>query len=150
MAKIIVEHAAKNPGVQLNVFVDEKKIGRIRGQVPLEVDVPAGDHMFHTSFDSRKAEGVGVPFSVAEGVTKKIRISMTMSAMLSARWHYLLVAATAAILAFLVGWMIFSAVRVIYLILAVVFLIMAIANYFLVNEKRRQNPKNYVEIEVIE
>jgi len=150
MAKIVIEHVTKIPRVRLSVFINEKKVGQIKKNVRLEIEMPPGDHLLHIGFEPNKLEGVGVPFHVAEGSTKKIRTSLTRSALFAAKWHVFLAVASAGILSFCLGWMLSREVRVITLILAVIFFLGAFLNYFLVNAKRRQAPKNFIEIEVLE
>jgi|GEM_PF-7028649 len=151
MAKVVIEHVTKIPKVRLGVFINEKKVGQIKNNVRLEIEMPPGDHLLHIGFEPNKLEGVGVPFHVAEGSTKEIRTSLTTSGLFAARWHLFLVFASLYILSFCLGWMLFKEVRVITLILAVIFFLGAIFNYFRVNAKRRrQAPKNFIEIEVLE
>jgi len=151
MAKIVIEHVTKIPRVRLSVFINEKKVGQIKNKVPLEIEMPPGDHLLHIGLEPHRVEGVGVPFHVAEGSTKKIRTSLTMSTLIAANWHLNLVIFSATTLSIHLGVMFprGGGGGVITLILGVIFL-GAISNYSRVNAKRRQAPKNFIEIEVLE
>jgi len=145
MTKIIVEHVTKRPKVKLNVFVDGAKVGQINNHTPLEVDVNAGDRLLHIGFGSKKIEGVGVPIQLAEGETKKVRTGLTASALFAARWHFFLLVFAFGMVSLLISNLLFSGVA-----LATVFVPIAIPVYFLVKMQRAKNPKNFVEIEVME
>jgi len=151
MAKIVVEHVTKKPKVKLNVFVNEKKVGQIRNQKPLEVDVPAGEHLLHIGFGSRKVEGVGVPFSVAEGGIKKITTGLTLSALLANRMGEILFVFICFVVPLILGIIVAAdgtPIPLYKLMLPGLFL--GVAVYALLKDRQKKNPKNYVEIEVLD
>jgi len=151
MAKIIVEHVTKRPNVRLSVFVDGVKVGDVSNRSLLAVDVGDGDHLLHVGLGKKKMEGVGIPFRAVEHETKKIRTRLTMSALFAAKWHYFLL--MAGLMAFvMVAARLLSGgmVRQEHVTFALVLLPISIPTYFLVQAKRKKNPKNFIEIEVVD
>jgi len=151
MAKIIVEHVTKKPKVKLNVFVGEKNVGSVNHQAPLEFDVTEGEHRIHIGFGKKKAEGVGIVCHAVENAPKKIQTSLTRSALFAARWHYfLLMAAVMAFVMVATRLLMGSAVRQEHIMFALIFLPVTIPIYFFIQAKHKSNPKNFVDMNVVE
>jgi len=157
MAKIIIENTREQfTKIKLYAFIDRVRVGFIEQNSLLEIDdVAPGDYLLHVGFKTRKPQGIGVPFHLAEAETKTIQVSFTDWAWLAASWHGFfggigLLALVYVVFDFLLGFVGYEIKGgQIYYYFAAITLPLGAVIYPLVELWHRRRPRNFVKIEVL-
>jgi len=90
-------------------------------------------------------------FRVDEHEAKRLQTRLTLSNLLAAKWHYFLLMAALMSFVLVAGRLVAGgAVPQAHIVFALVLLPISIPTYFIVQAKQSKNPKNFVEIDVVD